>query len=326
MCARTEEQAPRQIAGPAPLRVLLVDDREENLLALSGTLRGCGAALDLARSGPEALERLLQHEYAVAVVDVQMPEMDGFELVQLMRGAERTKRTPVLFVTAGELSSGAESRGYGVGAVDYLRKPYDPDILRAKVNVFLRAAGAAAGAGRDGAAPEGGLAPGGGVGGPARRHHPGRAGGHRLRRPRAPLSQGERRPGPAPGPAPRAAPGPAAERAPAGPPHRADRAGVAARPLHRRAGGGPRGLGQGAGQRGGPHLARDVLPGAARRGGAGPGAAGERRHRGEARQRAAAAAGGDRGPRPAEPALHRHALRGRCWPGRTCRRCCASGA
>jgi PAS domain S-box-containing protein len=120
-----------------PLRVLLVDDRDENLIALSATLRECGAVLDLARSGPEALERLLEREYAAAVVDVQMPEMDGFELVRLMRGAERTKHTPVIFVTAGELSAPAEVRGYDAGAVDYIRKPYDPHALRSKVSVFV---------------------------------------------------------------------------------------------------------------------------------------------------------------------------------------------
>jgi signal transduction histidine kinase len=93
-----------------------------------------------ARSGAEALELLLIHEFAVALLDVQMPDMDGFELAELMRGAERTKHVPIIFVTAGSRDPERVFKGYETGAVDFLFKPIDPMILKSKVDVFLQLA------------------------------------------------------------------------------------------------------------------------------------------------------------------------------------------
>ena len=90
-----------------------------------------------ARSGPEALELLLKHEIALALLDVQMPEMDGFELAELMRGTDLTRRVPIIFLTAGSADRQRRFRGYEVGAVDFLHKPIEPDILRSKATVFF---------------------------------------------------------------------------------------------------------------------------------------------------------------------------------------------
>lgn len=118
-------------------KCLLVDDQEANLIALQGLLRREGAEMLLARSGPEALELLLDHEVALAIVDVQMPGMDGFELAELMRGVERTRHVPIIFLTAGSYDNDRRFRGYDAGAVDFLYKPLEPDILRRKVAVFI---------------------------------------------------------------------------------------------------------------------------------------------------------------------------------------------
>ena len=90
-----------------------------------------------ARSGTEALELLLQYDVALAILDVQMPEMDGYELAELMRGTERTRRVPIIFVTAGAADRQRRFRGYETGAVDFLNKPIEPDILRSKASVFF---------------------------------------------------------------------------------------------------------------------------------------------------------------------------------------------
>jgi PAS domain S-box-containing protein len=118
-------------------RVLAVDDRDENLVALDALLRREELTLDVARSGSQALELLLRHEYAVALVDVQMPEMSGFELAKLMRSSARTKAVPIIFVTAGAVDPAAIEEGYQSGAVDLLFKPIDPLVLRSKVRIFL---------------------------------------------------------------------------------------------------------------------------------------------------------------------------------------------
>jgi two-component system, sensor histidine kinase and response regulator len=123
-----------------PLRILLVDDVRENLIALEALLRRDDVEILMATSGREALELLLEHEVALALLDVQMPELDGFELAELMRGAERTKRVPIIFVTAGSRDPQRMFRGYESGAVDFLYKPIDPHILRSKVTVFLELA------------------------------------------------------------------------------------------------------------------------------------------------------------------------------------------
>ena len=122
---------------PTTVACLLVDDREENLLALEAVLGGDGVALHRAGSGPEALEVLLSFDIALALVDVQMPGMDGFELAELMRGAERTRRVPIIFLTAGTADLQRRFRGYEAGAVDFLHKPIETDILRSKCEVFF---------------------------------------------------------------------------------------------------------------------------------------------------------------------------------------------
>ncbi|MBL8267585.1 two-component system response regulator, partial [Steroidobacter sp.] len=107
-------------------RILLVDDVDENLVALEALLRRDDADIVTARSGTEALELVLQKEFALAFVDVQMPEMDGFELAEYMRGAERSKYIPIIFLTAGTGDTNRVFRGYESGAVDFLFKPVDP--------------------------------------------------------------------------------------------------------------------------------------------------------------------------------------------------------
>jgi signal transduction histidine kinase len=120
-----------------PVYFLLVDDLEENLLSLEGLLRRDGLVLLKARSGTEALEFLLTHDVALAILDVQMPEMDGYELAELMRGTERTRRVPIILLTAGAADRQRRFRGYEAGAVDFLNKPIESDILRSKAGVFF---------------------------------------------------------------------------------------------------------------------------------------------------------------------------------------------
>lgn len=123
---------------PPPVKCLLVDDLEENLVALSALLGQEGVELLLARSGSEALELLLAHDIALALLDVQMPEMDGFQLAELMRGSERTRHIPIIFVTAGTHEPRRVFKGYELGAVDFLHKPVDPLILSNKAAVFFQ--------------------------------------------------------------------------------------------------------------------------------------------------------------------------------------------
>ena len=117
--------------------LLLVDDRAENLEVLSALLARPGISLLTATSGEAALELLLQHEVALALIDVRMPDMDGFQLAELMRGSERTRRVPIIFVTAGAPESHRIFKGYEAGAVDFLFKPLDPQLLQSKVSVFI---------------------------------------------------------------------------------------------------------------------------------------------------------------------------------------------
>ncbi len=117
--------------------ILVVDDLEENLLALEALFRREGLELLKARSGPEALELLLKYEIALALVDVQMPDMTGFELAELMRGTERTRRVPIIFLTAGTADQQRQFRGYEAGAVDFIQKPIEPDVLKSKAEVFI---------------------------------------------------------------------------------------------------------------------------------------------------------------------------------------------
>ena len=124
-------------ASCRPASVLLVDDRPANLVALEATLAPLGVRTVSAVSGPEALRRLLAEEFALVLLDVQMPGMDGFETATLMKRHPRTAHVPVIFVTAIHREAAHLFRGYERGAVDYLTKPFDPNILRSKVRVFV---------------------------------------------------------------------------------------------------------------------------------------------------------------------------------------------
>ena len=117
--------------------VLLVDDRQENLLALEAVLAPLPCRLVTATSGQEALRRLLHDEFALILLDVQMPELDGFETAEYIKRREKTRTIPIIFVTAISKERHHVFRGYETGAVDYVFKPYDPQLLRAKVQVFL---------------------------------------------------------------------------------------------------------------------------------------------------------------------------------------------
>jgi len=119
------------------LNILIVDDRPENLLALETLLKSPDLNVIKATSGNEALTLILKYDFALVLLDVQMPDMDGFETAELMRGLDKTKHIPIIFVTAISKEQKHVFRGYETGAVDYLFKPLDTDILQSKVNVFL---------------------------------------------------------------------------------------------------------------------------------------------------------------------------------------------
>jgi two-component system sensor histidine kinase/response regulator len=122
------------------VNILLVDDQPANLVALEAMLQGLGQNLIKAESGREALKWLLTHDFAVILLDVKMPEMDGFETAGLIRQREKSRHTPILFLTAADNSQTQAVRGYAVGAVDYLVKPVVPEIVRSKVAVFVELA------------------------------------------------------------------------------------------------------------------------------------------------------------------------------------------
>ncbi len=115
----------------------LVDDRPENLYVLENILAGLDCQLLKATSGQEALRLVLKHELALVLLDVQMPGMDGLEVAELMRGNQETQEAPIIFVTAISREQKYVFKGYEVGAVDFLPKPIDPEILKSKVSVFL---------------------------------------------------------------------------------------------------------------------------------------------------------------------------------------------
>ncbi|KQQ32702.1 histidine kinase [Duganella sp. Leaf126] len=120
-----------------PTKLLIVDDLPENLQALNAVIRGPGREIFQAGSGEEALALLLQHDFAMAFLDVQMPGMDGFELAELMRGTEKTRQIPIVFVTAAGKELNYSFKGYEAGAVDVLYKPLDSRAVRSKVEVFV---------------------------------------------------------------------------------------------------------------------------------------------------------------------------------------------
>jgi CheY-like chemotaxis protein len=118
-------------------KVLLVDDRFDNVLALEASLQGMPVESVRAFSGDEALKRLLVDDFALILLDVQMPGMDGFETAQHIKRRERTRHVPIIFLTAADREAQLALRGYAAGAVDYITKPFDPWVLRAKVAVFV---------------------------------------------------------------------------------------------------------------------------------------------------------------------------------------------
>src|ERR1700730_13555722 len=115
--------------GAQKVNILLVDDQPNNLIALEAVLEGLGQNLVKANSGSEALKSLLNDQFAVILLDVLMPGMDGFETAALIRQREKTQRTPIIFLTAIGNSEIHMFKGYSVGAVDYLSKPIVPEIL-----------------------------------------------------------------------------------------------------------------------------------------------------------------------------------------------------
>jgi CheY-like chemotaxis protein len=122
---------------PETAKALLVDDRRDNLIALEAILQGLPVQAVAVESGEAALKQLLVDDFAVILLDAQMPSMDGFETASHIKRRERTRHVPILFLTAADRDAQLALRGYAVGAVDYLTKPFDPWVLRAKVAVFV---------------------------------------------------------------------------------------------------------------------------------------------------------------------------------------------
>jgi signal transduction histidine kinase len=139
MTKTISRQAPASNAADVvkPVKILLVDDQPENLLSASAVLESLGQEVIMAESGREALRHLLDHDFAVILLDIMMPEIDGFETAALIRQRERSRLTPIIFLTALGRSEEHVLRGYDLGAVDYMSKPFVPAILRSKVSVFV---------------------------------------------------------------------------------------------------------------------------------------------------------------------------------------------
>ncbi|MGE5339885.1 MAG: response regulator [Candidatus Omnitrophota bacterium] len=119
------------------VNILIVDDRKENLLALEALLESPELTIIKAESGNQALGLLLEFNFALVLLDVQMPEMDGFEVAELMRGKDKTRHIPIIFITAINKEDKYVFKGYEMGGVDYLFKPINPHILKSKVSIFL---------------------------------------------------------------------------------------------------------------------------------------------------------------------------------------------
>src|SRR5829696_387029 len=122
----------------APVNVLLVDDRPDNLLVLETILADLNQNLVCAISAREALKFLLMEDVAVILLDVQMPGLSGFEFAELIRERERTQHTPIIFVSATSVDETYVFKGYSLGAVDYLTKPFQPEIFKSKVRFFTK--------------------------------------------------------------------------------------------------------------------------------------------------------------------------------------------
>ncbi len=133
---------PEQVRSDEPVghqtaKILLVDDRPDNLLALSAILSSLGHTMVRAHSGEEALKALLVDEFALVILDAQMPGMDGYVTATHIKQRERTRGVPIIFLTAAYDEPQDAFRGYAAGAVDYITKPFDPWVMRAKVSVFV---------------------------------------------------------------------------------------------------------------------------------------------------------------------------------------------
>src|SRR3954468_14162211 len=126
-----------QALPPIRASILIVDDKPNNLFALAQMLDGLNENVVQATSGADALRCLLRQDFAIVLVDVKMPDMDGYELATLIRQRERSRHMPIIFITAFGKEDQDISRGYSLGAVDYVFKPIDPIVLRAKVSVFV---------------------------------------------------------------------------------------------------------------------------------------------------------------------------------------------
>ncbi len=118
-------------------KLLIVDDLPENLKALEAVIRGEDRLIFQASSGETAVELLLEHDFALAILDIQMPGMNGFERAELMRGTDKTRHTPIVFVTAAGNELNYAFKGYEAGAVDFLNKPLDINAVQSKVHVFV---------------------------------------------------------------------------------------------------------------------------------------------------------------------------------------------
>jgi CheY-like chemotaxis protein len=125
------------VTRPPRARVLIVDDRRENLVALVAILQGLPVDPVTVTSGEDALKQLLSDDFAVILLDAQMPGMDGFEAASHIKARKRTQHLPIIFLTAADRDAHLAFRGYAAGAVDYITKPFDPWVLRAKVSVFV---------------------------------------------------------------------------------------------------------------------------------------------------------------------------------------------
>ena len=127
----------RNLEGADQVKIIMVDDLKDNLLALEGLLRRDDVDIFKAKTGTEALELMIVHEFALALIDVQMPGMSGFELAELMRGTKKTKNIPIIFVTATAQDQSFLFKGYESGAVDFLLKPLNTHTVKSKVNIFI---------------------------------------------------------------------------------------------------------------------------------------------------------------------------------------------
>ncbi len=137
----TQASNPAIASSPGPreerVKVLLVDDQADNLLSAEAVLESLGEEIVKAESGRQALRYLLDDDFAVILLDIMMPGMDGFETAELIRQRERSRTTPIIFLTALGRSEEHIRRGYSLGAVDYILKPFVPEVLRSKVSVFI---------------------------------------------------------------------------------------------------------------------------------------------------------------------------------------------